>query len=156
MSGSSISWNICKSAPHSRQITTPEPHHSVFYRPNALPAAQPTALSTEGTFRSVTLQKLAQLELNYMTTENSPEAMTYSRNRRLWIFASTDVMPGAPGPRTLLPAMGLTPAEPAGLTDNGLMLYGDIWLTGDTSPLGGDPLCTTVSPLSTTHILYLR
>ena len=26
----------------SRQITTPAPHHSVFYRPNALPAAQPT------------------------------------------------------------------------------------------------------------------
>ena len=32
----------CKSAPHSRQITTPAPHHSVFYRPDALPAAQPT------------------------------------------------------------------------------------------------------------------
>ena len=30
-------------APRSRQITTPEPHHSVFYRPDALPAAQPTA-----------------------------------------------------------------------------------------------------------------
>jgi len=26
-----------------RQITTPAPHHSVFYRPDALPAAQPTA-----------------------------------------------------------------------------------------------------------------
>ena len=34
---------ICKSAPHSRQITMPAPHHSVFYRPDALPAAQPTA-----------------------------------------------------------------------------------------------------------------
>ena len=34
---------ICKSAPRSRQITTPAPHHSVFYRPDALPAAQPTA-----------------------------------------------------------------------------------------------------------------
>ena len=43
MSGSGISWAICKSAPHSRQITTPAPHHSVFYRPDALPAAQPTA-----------------------------------------------------------------------------------------------------------------
>ena len=27
----------------SRQITMPVPHHSVFYRPDALPAAQPTA-----------------------------------------------------------------------------------------------------------------
>ena len=43
MSGSGISWAICKSAPCSRQITTPTPHHPVFYRPDALPAAQPTA-----------------------------------------------------------------------------------------------------------------
>ena len=34
---------ICKSAPRSRQITTPAPHHSVFYRPDALPVTQPTA-----------------------------------------------------------------------------------------------------------------
>ena len=40
---SGISWAICKSSPRSRQITTPAPHHSVFYRPGALPAAQPTA-----------------------------------------------------------------------------------------------------------------
>ena len=43
VSGSGISWAICKSAPRSRQITTPVPYHSVFYRPDALPAAQPTA-----------------------------------------------------------------------------------------------------------------
>ena len=43
MSGSGISWAICKSAPRSRQITMPAPHHSVFYRPDALPDAQLTA-----------------------------------------------------------------------------------------------------------------
>ena len=43
MSGSGISWAICKSAPCSRQITTPAPHHSVFLQPDALHAAQPTA-----------------------------------------------------------------------------------------------------------------
>ena len=43
VSGSGISWAISKPAPRSRQITTPAPHHSVFYRPDALPAAQPTA-----------------------------------------------------------------------------------------------------------------
>jgi len=43
VSGSCIRWAICKSAPRSREITTPVPHHSVFYRPDALPAAQPTA-----------------------------------------------------------------------------------------------------------------
>ena len=43
VSGIDISWAICKSAPHSRQITTPAPHHSVFCRSDALPTAQPTA-----------------------------------------------------------------------------------------------------------------
>ena len=43
VSGSGISWAICKSAPRSRQITMPEPHHSVFYRPYTIPATQPTA-----------------------------------------------------------------------------------------------------------------
>ena len=43
VSGSGISWAICKSAPHSRQITTPAPHNTVFYGLDALPAAQPTA-----------------------------------------------------------------------------------------------------------------
>jgi len=42
VSGSGVSWTICKSASLSRQITMPAPHHSVFYRPDALPAAQPT------------------------------------------------------------------------------------------------------------------
>jgi len=42
VSGSGINWARCKSAPSSRQTTTPAPHHSVFYRPDALPVAQPT------------------------------------------------------------------------------------------------------------------
>ena len=40
---SGISWTMCKSAPRSRQITTPAPHASIFYRLDALPATQPTA-----------------------------------------------------------------------------------------------------------------
>jgi len=43
VSGIGISWAICKSASCSRQITMPAPHHFVFYRPDALSAAQPTA-----------------------------------------------------------------------------------------------------------------
>jgi len=43
VSGSGISWAICKSAPCSRQIAMPAPHHSIFYRLDALPAAQPIA-----------------------------------------------------------------------------------------------------------------
>jgi len=38
-----IYFAICKSAPHPRQITMPTSHHSVFYRTDALPAAQLTA-----------------------------------------------------------------------------------------------------------------
>jgi len=40
MSGSGISWAICKSARRSRQITKPAPHHSVFYRLDVLPATR--------------------------------------------------------------------------------------------------------------------
>ena len=43
VTGSGISWAIYKSAPRSRHITTPTPHHSVFYRLDALPATQPIA-----------------------------------------------------------------------------------------------------------------
>ena len=43
VSGSAISWDICKSAHCSRKITMPTPHRSVVYRLDALPAAQPTA-----------------------------------------------------------------------------------------------------------------
>ena len=42
VSGSGICWAMCKSAPHSRQITTPTSHHSVFYRLDALLAVQLT------------------------------------------------------------------------------------------------------------------
>ena len=41
MSGSGISWAICKSAPRSRQITMPVPHHSVFLQ-DGCPSCRPT------------------------------------------------------------------------------------------------------------------
>jgi len=42
VSGSGISWAICKSAPRSRQITMPAPYHSVFagWMPFLLPNHQ--------------------------------------------------------------------------------------------------------------------
>jgi len=50
VSGSGISWAICKSAPRSRQTTTPAPHHSVFTgRMPFLPPNQ-QCQSTEGLF----------------------------------------------------------------------------------------------------------
>ena len=48
VSGSGISWARCKSTPSSRPTTTPVSRHSLFYRPDALPAAQPQRQSIEG------------------------------------------------------------------------------------------------------------
>ena len=56
VSGSGNSWAVCKSAPHSRQIAIPAPHHSVFYRPDSLPDAQPTA-SKHKMAHSIDIQK---------------------------------------------------------------------------------------------------
>ena len=57
VSGSGISWAICKSAHRSRQITTPAPHNSVFLQAGC-PSCRPTnsvkalkAKSTEGSPR---------------------------------------------------------------------------------------------------------
>jgi len=44
MSGSGICWAICKVCTSS-QTTTPTSHHSVLYRLDALPAAQPMGAS---------------------------------------------------------------------------------------------------------------
>ena len=49
VSASGISWAICKSAPHSRQITTPAPHHSVFTGRMSFLAPNQQCQSTEGT-----------------------------------------------------------------------------------------------------------
>ena len=66
VSGSGISWAICKSAPRSRQITTPAPHHSFFTdRMPFLPPNQQRQ-STEGTEDFTT-----QCFVNCITTQCS-------------------------------------------------------------------------------------
>jgi len=48
---SGISWATCKSAPRSRQITTPAPHHSVFLQvgcPSCHPTNSVKALKAHG------------------------------------------------------------------------------------------------------------
>ena len=50
VSGSGISWAVCKSAPRSRQITTPASHHSVFLQagcPSCRPANGVKALKAK-------------------------------------------------------------------------------------------------------------
>ena len=60
-SGSGISWAICKSAPRSRQITTPAPHHSVFTgRMPFLPPNQQRQ-STEGQMHWMIIQTIQRI-----------------------------------------------------------------------------------------------
>jgi len=61
VSGSGISWAVCKSAPRSRQITTPAPHHSVFLQagcPSCRPTNSVKALKALLTLLTLTLKFL--------------------------------------------------------------------------------------------------
>ena len=73
VSGSGISWAICKSAPHSRQITTSASHRSVFYRPYALPATQTTACEGNSKY-------WLQLEKNYSNALLNQQLTPYRWN----------------------------------------------------------------------------
>jgi len=48
VSGVGFSWAVCKSAPRSRQITTPAPHHSVFTGQMPFLPSNQQRQSTEG------------------------------------------------------------------------------------------------------------
>ena len=56
--GSGISWVICKSAARPRQIPVPAPHHSIFYRLDALPAPNQQRQSCLKFFQIPYLRKL--------------------------------------------------------------------------------------------------
>jgi len=70
VSGSGISWAICKSAPRSRQITKPAPHHSVFLQagcPFCLPTNSVKALKASGTYKYISVWiflSVCQLSVN--------------------------------------------------------------------------------------------
>ena len=83
VSGSGISWGICKSASRSRQITTPTPHRSVFYRPNAIPAAQPTESKhwRQNTHRAKT-KKMALMYL--MVASKSRQYDAVKTSKQIW------------------------------------------------------------------------
>ena len=71
VSGSGISWAICKSAPCSRQITMPAPHHSVF-----LQARCPSCR---------TINSIKALKKNLMR-KKSPNGLTISSSsNRIWM-----------------------------------------------------------------------
>ena len=82
MSGSGISWAICRSAPRSRQITTPAPHRSVFFtgRMPFLPPNQQRQ-STEGLCIKVKIQKLRK---NFKWSQSSGQC-----RKRVYSFTSS-------------------------------------------------------------------
>ena len=115
VSGSGISWAVCKSAPCSRQITTPAPHHSVFYRTDALPAAQPTVSKhwrnkNSPSYTSNNLHRMLCIKMkkNLMVKQNTLSALSRmclsatsgDRMRRPSIALSVEVRP--PLSRSLL------------------------------------------------------
>jgi len=61
VNGSGISRLICKSAPHSRQITMPAPHHSVFLQdgcPSCCPTNSVKALKAKPTTHNTSHTRL--------------------------------------------------------------------------------------------------
>ena len=88
VSGSGISWAVCKSAPRSRQITMPAPHRSVFYRPDALPAAQPTA-SKHKAEGKLWLQSWADAACKSWSTVHLSLCLCGGRTTRASFYAKT-------------------------------------------------------------------
>jgi len=78
VSGSGISWVVCKSAPRCRQITMPATDHSVFYRPDALPA-QPTASKH---WRDKSVQKHGMIKL--LNVKDMLKISAWKQNRKKW------------------------------------------------------------------------
>jgi len=58
VSGSDINWAICKSAPGSRQITMPAPHHSCFFTGQMpfLPIFLPVGCNSVKALKAIWLQ----------------------------------------------------------------------------------------------------
>ena len=80
VSGSGISWAICKSAPCSRQITTPSPHHSVFLQagwPSCRPTNSIKALSCVRSLRA----RLHWLDSIQVTNANANVTMWYKNEQ---------------------------------------------------------------------------
>ena len=73
MSGSGISWAICKFAPRSRQIIMPAPHRSVFLQAGC-PSCRPT--------NSVKALKAGSTEALHDTTSQRIEEMEFERYGR--------------------------------------------------------------------------
>ena len=104
VSGSGISWAICKSAPNSRQITMPAPHHSSFLQagcPSCCPTNSVKALNanvialkyarSQQQIYSSTLfcsdmisQATALTELRFYSIHDTKQVFLYVFPAKLW------------------------------------------------------------------------
>jgi len=66
VSGSGIHWAICKSAPSSRQTTTPAPHHSVFTGRMPFLSPNQQRQSTERNWVSKQCDKISRSQVHVM------------------------------------------------------------------------------------------
>ena len=81
MSGSGISWAICKSASRSRLITMPAPHHSSFLQAEC-PSCRPT--NSIKTLKARIYIKLNRLVFFYLL--DSPLMQPLSRSSLVFLF----------------------------------------------------------------------
>jgi len=72
VSGSGISWAICTSAPRSRQITMPTPHHSVFTGQMPFPPPNQQRQSTVQAVRMLITMMYQADETFYWTMQSCP------------------------------------------------------------------------------------
>ena len=94
VSGSGISWAICKPASRSRQTTTPTPHHSFFTAgcPSCRPTNSVKALKS-GRLKS---KKLICSEVSVKSPGN-PWSQSRRRKGRLWWERLTEKESFKPG-----------------------------------------------------------
>ena len=77
VSGSGISWAICKSAPRSSQITTPAPHQSVFLQAGCLSCRPTDSVIALKQVANVHMSQLMPLPLTVFCVHKIPIGFTF-------------------------------------------------------------------------------
>jgi len=97
VSGSGIRWAECKSAPRSRQITTPAPQHSVFLQAGC-PSCHPTnsiralkALPSDTAISKQLNSTVTDIEPSIFTTAHGCSTQCANNSACWWRAATTDL-----------------------------------------------------------------
>jgi len=96
VSGSGISWAICKSAPHPRQITTPAPHHSVFtgWMPFLPPnqqhqSTEPVSSNLPSVYNWMQEHETATFMVHYIWSNKWCHSENMEAKQVIWHFATS-------------------------------------------------------------------